>query len=1369
MLPAPFIRRSAAQLLSATLILGTFALPEARAQATAPSQTPLLTTQAGAKPNLMIALDNSGSMAFTYHETYNVTTDDEYQRRYCPDPYSRSSSTNSSTFNAGIGQEANVTAGTPPVYTCYQRVRSGFSWITQARTNVSLPYSPDQSTWNWSAQRSADVNPIYYNPRVRYLPRVDGNGAVINPRDPRLPASDPAYNVAWISNQNSANFRYVVYQRSTSPNDYRVYHSMYASNAGAPPSGSTATRNFQGYVNTLAPTGFTSRYDLNYTQRIPQHIAYTSAPTASDATTFTYAYCSAVVTNASGQQTGCSARTRVDVRLGDTATYTIPTPNTRTDCTASVCTNDQEVTNILNWYRWYSTRQLATSTAIGLALADTDANGERNEPSQLDGNLRIGYMPINQDYSQPLATTPGSGSPVTLSRGVRPIRRNSTDNTNLFNWLNGILPQGGTPLHYAIGRAADYYGMASGVTENPWRTNPTDSSSPEMSCRRSFNLLFSDGAWTASGGVWNPTTPGPDYDNTNGPTFTRTLANGNTESFSYQRHGVNTPVGRRAYTPFPGTATGGVADLTAQYFWHTDLRASLANDVQTRPGQPTFWQNMATYTVGYLIRPSGEVPGATSGLTFDQITDYQSQYAANGYTAATKPSWPTGNLISSGSDQARVDDFIQAGYSGGGRGFSAQTADDVRSIFNTVLSDILNQNGRDAGVAVSTAAADLSTIAGRLKYGVSYRTIDNTGEITAQELDENGDVVGERWNASERIPAHNARNVFTMSGTQTPHNFTGRFDALPSDVRAALSDGPDASRIPADARFVNYLRGLDPVTDTAGVLFRQRSAPLGAMVNPPSIYMGGDRDFAYDLSGTVDGSGSYLAYANAKRDLPASLFVATNAGMMHALSAETGDELAAFMPRRSLRRMLNYANANYTFEYTLDGPMSEHDIYDGANWHHLAIGTGGRGEKLIYGVRSPLNQTGTANRNPGLSDFVWETGPDLIDTGTLTLGHLTTAVRSGQTAHGEWIAITTSGHYNGRTDGARTGLVVLNAMTGEVIRTIPLPGGYDAGRGLGGVTLVRNEDKRIVAAYAGDANGHLWRFDLRGAPATWGVSYGQPLFTTANNRPIYGAPAWQSHPNGGAIVVVATGILLEDTDLAAPPENESIYGIWDPTRIGEADATPFTPAAVGDLLTQTVLTGSDTTLTSGSNTFFQSSRDAIDWNVHRGWTMALGRTPEHAGERSIDQIRNLGTSVIIATAVVDQPLDPDAEMCSASSLPANYIYILNALDGGTRRSFDVDGDGRLDNVSVVLVSEGGYARGMAVANTMRSSEMTDAIRRQLAPDSNAGESQPTPQRCSPVTSKLLGTEAGALSAGVACDVAGWSRNQYQLSRPPSSN
>lgn len=1342
------------------------------AQTLEPAQKPLLAVQTGAKPNLMISLDNSGSMAFTYHETYGISTDSnsQYEVRRCPDQYW--SDLTGAWIKGGIADFRNSNR-------CIYQSGNNYYY----NNNLSVQFSPRAYVSNsGAAQRAAEVNPIYYNPRTTYSPRVSANGTPLESED----------GVYFISNQNSANFDYRVYKNNSNSNQIRTTHSMYASNPSV-------------------SSGWTEVYGLSYNLRIPQHITYPETGTgrysSSSSPAFTYNYCSNVTTVA-GLQMGCASYTTVNFRRGGSpSTITLPSDHQRTDCNGSTCTNAQEATNILNWYRYYAFRAPAVATAIGQALANNDYYDQ----------LRLGYISINRRNDttiSPINQTPGIDNNINLLRGVRLHTKDSTNTQRLYTWLydqdgtqNGtsnsgnnpafnnftatrmFAPHGGTPLHNVLDKVANYYKVQTTTAENPWARNPAapaSSGNEEMTCRRSFNLLFSDGAWNAG----TSTISGEDFDNTQGPTFTRTRADGTTESFRYRPTGVNTAAGRKQYVPYPSTATGGLADLAAKYYWHEDLRSSLSNEILADTGQPTFWQNVATYTVGYLIRPSGNVQGATSGLTFDQIDNYTTQYASTGYAGATKPTWATGDVnASTADDQTRVDDFIQAGYTGGGKGFSAQTADDVRNIFDTVLADILNSAGRDAGVAVSTDASTASTIAGRLKYSVSYKTQDNSGDISAQELDADGNVVRDasdlpvtKWTASEELPAPGSRNVFTYSSTNGGGiSFSGNFSGLPTDVQASLKYGSDAARVPNNANFVNYLRGADPVADAQGKLFRQRNSLIGAMVNPPSIYMGGSRDFAYDLSGTVSGGNEYLDFVTRKTAYPASLFVATNAGVVHNLDAQDGTELAAFMPRRSMKRLLNYARDAYTFEYVLDGPLSEHDIYDGTRWNHIAVGSGGRGEKLIYALRSPLNGTADAgNRTPTRQDYLWETGPtsgpqtvgsttetNVINTTGFALGHITHPSRSGQTENGTWVVLINSGHYNGYSDGSRHGLVALNPMTGAVIARIPLPSGYSAGRGLSGVTLVRNADKRIVAAYAGDANGNLWRFDLRGAPSSWRVSYNRPLFTTANNRPIYSAPAWQAHPEKGTVVVVATGILLEDsdiTDATDPNKKEAIYGIWDPTPIGEDDASPYTPPSVSDLIVRGIVGG--TNVTNNDRTYSRNSNDKIDWTVHRGWTFALGHT--YPGERSLDQIRNVSTSVFINTTVVAPPENAEDETCSISGLPKNYIYGLRAIDGASQYSFDTNDDGKLDNVSMVLIDSGGYSRGVAFLSVTDETSDTTSARERRGIDTDAGESSTSPQSCENAKKVGMGTEDGGELLGVYCPVPGWSRTQYQLSTPPSN-
>lgn len=1302
-------------------------------------QRPLLTNQSGAKPNLMISFDNSGSMAYPYHETYGVHTDVDDSVTYQVKCQSGSSHGRALSVTMGSTPESASQSNSSPKI-CYS---TSFGWIAPQGSSIKV-------SGGWSAQRSAEVNPLYYNPRITYLPRVGSDGKPLIPSD----------GIQFVTNQTST-------------------WMWYTTKSGA-----------QRHANLNQTMHSDASYGVYASYRIPVHEAK-SSPANGDK--FTYAQCNSVISEKIDddnfpKQVGCNNPIKTTITWGTATNITLPSNHKRTDCNVggntNICSSSQEIANILNWYRYYINRQLASSTAVGQSLAN----------EKLQGKIRVGYINFNEDGSA-IGRTPGVDLTNTGSlRGVRLLETGNNDANTLYSWLYGQTPRGGTPPHNATDKVARYYVVDAGPgnesifnfnttasKENPWSSDPSKPASatnPELTCRRSFNLLFSDGAWNSGSSTL---TNGTEYDNAAGPAFTRILPNKQTQSFAYNPKGDSTNL--KAYIPYPSASKAGLADLTARYFWHHDLRPKLANEIQTRPGQPAFWQNMATYTVGYLIQPTGEITKDATDLTFKQIEDWERDFP-KGLASTKPPAWPTEDLNSSNwSDQFRIDDYIQAGFTGGGRGYSARTADDVRSIFDIILSDILNSSGNDAGVAVSADTNNNATLVGRLKYSVSYKTIDNSGDIIAQELDDDGfvkrDALGEpvaKWRASDKILAHDKRNIFSYSNkNSSSFEFKGNFSALPSDAQAALKYGPDASRVANDASFINYLRGLDPVADANGKNFRLRESKIGAMVNPPSIYMGGVRDFAYDLSGNVDGSSSYLAYADLKRTLPATLLVATNAGMVHNLDAKEGTELAAFMPRRSMKRMLNFAKDPYSFEYTLDGPLSEHDIYDGKNWQHIAVGTGGRGEKLIYALRSPLNATSN-NRNPSKEDYLWETGPtkgpetigstnetNVINDSTFSLGHITQPSRSGQTLNGEWVVVLNSGHYNDMTDGKGHGLVVLDAMTGEVIRKVLLPATANAGRGLSGVTLVRNQDKRIVAAYAGDARGQLWRFDLRGKPSEWKVSYGEPVFVTANNRPIYGAPAWQVHPEGGTIVVVATGMLLEESDISDTAVNESIYGIWDPTPVGEAEKSPFTTVPTSSLLVQSINKPSGKTV--DTTTYFTASKAKIDWKTHRGWTMALGHT--HTGERNIDQVRNVGTSVFVNTTVIKAPENTDAEFCSLAGQPINYIYGLRALDGSTQYSFDIDNDGRMDNYSIAQVNDGGYSRGIALVNIIKG-DITESIRKRLGIDTDSGESEPTPQKCVNVSKKAIGTVDGSLSVGVYCPISSWNRTQFQLSSPPSN-
>ena len=63
----------------------------------------------------------------------------------------------------------------------------------------------------------------------------------------------------------------------------------------------------------------------------------------------------------------------------------------------------------------------------------------------------------------------------------------------------------------------------------------------------------------------------------------------------------------------------------------------------------------------------------------------------------------------------------------------------------------------------------------------------------------------------------------------------------------------------------------------------------------------------------------------------------------------------------------------------------------------------------------------------------------------------------------------------------------------------------------------------------------MWRFDISGAPASWGSSDATRLFTATDANAVVQAittpPDVTFHPKGGFLVYVGTGRLYDDDDL----------------------------------------------------------------------------------------------------------------------------------------------------------------------------------------------------------------------------------------------
>ncbi len=140
----------------------------------------------------------------------------------------------------------------------------------------------------------------------------------------------------------------------------------------------------------------------------------------------------------------------------------------RTDCAGTTCTYAEEMANFATWYAWYRTRTQMTKSAIGQAFKEV--RGTPNESDQNDGNYlhaRIGLTTIN--------------SPIVLDIDNFDTTQKTTFYTKLYGWE----PAGGTPLRGSLDSIGKMYMGKSSTYKDP----------VQYSCQKNFAILATDGYW----------------------------------------------------------------------------------------------------------------------------------------------------------------------------------------------------------------------------------------------------------------------------------------------------------------------------------------------------------------------------------------------------------------------------------------------------------------------------------------------------------------------------------------------------------------------------------------------------------------------------------------------------------------------------------------------------------------------------------------------------------------------------------------------------------------------------------------------------------------------------------------------------------
>ena len=1075
---------------------------------------PVLATARAVAPNVMFTLDDSGSMQFECLPDANCIAPD-------------------------------LRVGTVPVEVG--------SPDKQAVASYDSLYGRQMRTVPPAGSGITVLNPLYYDPEVRYLPWLKADG-------------------------------------SRFPNSIGTAAAIYPEDGGASPTIDLTTA---------------QSFDINWCSSLSA-----CAVSSKSAVVAQYFRLS------SGDGTALGHFTQIVI---SSSTPSYDKAETRTDCAGSSCTYAEELRNFANWFSYYRTRARVAIAGTAEAFAS------------IPPAYRVGYGRINKASA---STIDGVISNNTIERGVRPFT--GADRSSFYTWLfERAKAAGNTPLRRATNTVGQYFSRSDDA--GPWGKVPgTNDTTAHLTCRRSFHLLMTDGGW--NGDPADTAAARANVDNTSGSTITGP----NSQSYTYL-----------PAAPFRDLSEDTLADV-AMHYWNRDLRPDLANGVVANEDNPAFWQHLVNHTISFGINGTLANPGDLLALT----------NASKAWPA------PTG-------DASKIDDLWHASVNSRGRSISARNWLEYATALQTLFNEIATAVGSEAGVAVSSRGLSATT----RKYVPSYDATRWSGDLVAVSVPVDGSEGSVIWRAVDMLPAPASRNIFTWNKDATgTKGIAFTWANLSNPMKTALHGATTGGE-----PLVDFLRG-DRSNENSS--FRPRASALGDIVNSTPVLVKDLADGQYDfLPAATAGRSTYRRFVLAKAYREPQLFVGANDGMLHAFADSDGSETFAFMPGAVLGQAKSLSSKTYAHRFLVDGPLVEADVYDSSasKWRNLVAGSGGAGVKNLFAVNVPVTPYPTtglpvtlskSESAPGASDILWEV--DSTTTGFAELGHVLQAPEFGTTRDGQWVMVVGNGY---ASSSGKAQLFVINALTGALIRQIDTGVGSSTDlNGLGGVKLMRDSYQRIVAAYAGDLKGNVWKFDLSAsAPASWDVAFGgtagtprNPLITITNAagepEPITAAPTLALHPLGGVQVLAGTGKLFE-TDDPGVTERRSLFGVWDRVAIGASSTNAADRITDPTLLVAQTVSSTKIAGTVGGN-FYSVTSNTVDYGSQRGWKLPLTMAN---GQRLIYDPQ-LSTGRVFFETMVPSI---GAASCTANSI-TRYGFFLDPFmggPGGDGPRFDTTGDG----------------------------------------------------------------------------------------------
>ena len=961
---------------------------------------------------------------------------------------------------------------------------------------------------------------------------------------------------------------------------------------------------------------------------------------------------------------GASVFVRTDI-VSTRSSY--PKAPARIDCAGSTCTYDEEMTNFANWYAYYKTRNQMMKTAVGQA-----------------------FQPIGNNYNVGIVSLSVAAAEGTM-KAPKPFEGSAR--SSWYSSLYGMSTSGSTPIRQALHAIGKMY-----ANRSPYNYS-AGNEVIQFPCQQNFTFVTTDGYW-------------------NGAAAEDVVNNDNKESsarFCSRAKGCVDPSAQ---------SLNSLADVAL--YWYNggsndrvaSLRDSLENWserdglVAAAAGENTRL-HMNTYALGLGVdgimnyEPKYDTAPTPGGDFHKLITGVTTGCPWNGGGAYVWPNPITGEESGSAAYQSRVDDLWHAAINGHGKYFSASDPLQVIDGLRSALSNIEVKIGAAAAAATSTPNVSQSD---NDIFAATFTTVRWYGELQGKKIDVlTGEVLPKvEWNSSEIVgrkvaAASDTRRILMLdveNGGLKDFDYAGMTPAEQawfSNKCSLLAQCPTldtAQRKIVDngANIVNWLRGqqqhandtlLRAYTKTATIpagLAAPLPIVLGDIASSKPAYLRDPRK-AYTES-------SYFTYQEDNQDRQPTVFVGANDGMLHAFDAATGEELWAYAPRITMKKLYAQASTTYatSHQFTVDGSPEVADVKIGDRWRAVLVAglnAGGRGYYALD-VTDPANP-----------EALWELCADPAvcsginydaDIG-LSFGSAQIGVWKDGAGVQHWAAFLSSGYNNvPGTDGVAGGsgkgyVFVVDIATGAVLAKVSTGSGdTTTPSGLARISAISENphtDPLVTYVYGGDNFGQMWRFDFTDNKTGAKVL---KMGDAGVRQPITTRPeVTMCQVNGVAadgtetstvqrVVAFGTGRLLDLADIGNT-DVQSAYVLKDTgTAISAVQWRSSTMAK------------QSLAKVANTSTAYTINGVKVDLNTQQGWYVDFN---QNSGERV-----NLDPQVIFGTLNMVTNMPSSSSSCKVGG--TSNVYQVNVCSAEPLTALTVDGangtDGPNGTTSQVMVA-----------------------------------------------------------------------------------